>query len=206
MHPGTPITGVKSGTFTIPTIGHDFSGNTRYRITLTVTDSNGLQSTQLGHHLPAEGQSHLRHRARRGDALPRRHRAHDAVRLRHLIGFNHTIEARDQTSAAPRTRSRRGPTVARRRTPSSCPTPTRPTPRPTPLLATAPPAFVQVNSADAADQSVHGRGDATTTPRPPGTPTSSPSAGTTPPPTSPRSPTPPATPTNWPRPPPAAPA
>ena len=30
VHPGTPITGVKSGTFTIPTSGHDFSGNTRY--------------------------------------------------------------------------------------------------------------------------------------------------------------------------------
>ena len=43
--PGTPITGVKSGTFTIPTTGHDFSGNTRYRITLTVTDSSGLTST-----------------------------------------------------------------------------------------------------------------------------------------------------------------
>ena len=38
VHPGTPITGVTSGTFTIPTTGHDFSGNTRYRITLTVTD------------------------------------------------------------------------------------------------------------------------------------------------------------------------
>ena len=46
VHPGTPITGVTSGTFTIPTSGHDFSGNTRYRITLTVTDSDGLQSSQ----------------------------------------------------------------------------------------------------------------------------------------------------------------
>jgi hypothetical protein len=33
---------VKSETFTIPTSGHDFSGNTRYRFTLTVIDSNGL--------------------------------------------------------------------------------------------------------------------------------------------------------------------
>ena len=45
VHPGTPITGVKSGTFTIPTTGHDFSGNTRYRIMLTVTDSSGLTSS-----------------------------------------------------------------------------------------------------------------------------------------------------------------
>ena len=44
--PGVPKTGVKSGSFTIPTSGHDFSGNTRYRITLTVTDSDGLTSTQ----------------------------------------------------------------------------------------------------------------------------------------------------------------
>ena len=61
VHPGTPITGVTSGTFTIPTSGHDFSGFTRYRITLTVTDSSGLQS-DLSRRLPAEGQSHLRYR------------------------------------------------------------------------------------------------------------------------------------------------
>ena len=40
VHPGTPVTGVRSGSFTIPTSGHDFSGNTRYRITLTVRDSD----------------------------------------------------------------------------------------------------------------------------------------------------------------------
>ncbi len=46
VHPGAAQTGVKSGTFTIPTSGHDFSGNTRYRITLTVTDSTGLTDTR----------------------------------------------------------------------------------------------------------------------------------------------------------------
>ena len=46
VHPGLPQTGVKSGTFNIPTSGHDFNGNTRYRITLTVTDSDGLQASQ----------------------------------------------------------------------------------------------------------------------------------------------------------------
>ena len=45
VHPGIPQTGVRSGTFTIPTSGHDFSGNTRYRVALTVTDSDGLTST-----------------------------------------------------------------------------------------------------------------------------------------------------------------
>jgi glucose/arabinose dehydrogenase/chitodextrinase len=47
VHPGTPVTGVKSGSFTVPTSGHDFEGNTRYRISLTVTDSNGLKSTSF---------------------------------------------------------------------------------------------------------------------------------------------------------------
>jgi hypothetical protein len=46
VHPGLPLTGVKSGSFTIPTEGHDYSGNTRYRITLTVTDSDGLPASQ----------------------------------------------------------------------------------------------------------------------------------------------------------------
>jgi PKD repeat protein len=45
VHPALPQTGVTSGTFTIPTDGHDFSGFTRYRFTLTVTDSDGLQSS-----------------------------------------------------------------------------------------------------------------------------------------------------------------
>jgi glucose/arabinose dehydrogenase/PKD repeat protein len=45
VHPGLPTTGVKSGTLVIPTSGHDFHGNTRYRITLTVTDSNGLRAS-----------------------------------------------------------------------------------------------------------------------------------------------------------------
>ncbi len=45
VHPGLPQTGVTSGTFTIPTSGHDFSGTTRYRFTLTVTDSDGLQGS-----------------------------------------------------------------------------------------------------------------------------------------------------------------
>lgn len=45
IHPGSSFTGTKSGTFTIPTSGHDFQGNTRYRIMLTVTDSSGLQTS-----------------------------------------------------------------------------------------------------------------------------------------------------------------
>jgi len=45
VHPGSQFTNTTSGSYTIPTSGHDFSGNTRYKITLTVRDSVGLTST-----------------------------------------------------------------------------------------------------------------------------------------------------------------
>ena len=83
VHPGTPITGVKSGTFTIPTSGHDFSGNTRYRITLTVTDSTGLTDTQVGDRLPGRRSTSRSTPPDGPDPLPRRDRQDDAVRLRH---------------------------------------------------------------------------------------------------------------------------
>ncbi len=45
-HPAAgPIENTTSGSYTIPTTGHDFSGNTSYDILLTVTDSTGLQGT-----------------------------------------------------------------------------------------------------------------------------------------------------------------
>jgi glucose/arabinose dehydrogenase/PKD repeat protein len=100
VHPGTPITGVKSGTFTIPTVGHDFSGNTRYRITLTVVDSDGLTSARavtiypdkinLTFDTTPSGLTlYLDGIARTTPFV------HDT-----LIGFTHTIEARNQTSGA----------------------------------------------------------------------------------------------------------
>ena len=42
VHPGVHAIGVTGGTFTIPTSGHDFIGNTRYRFMLTATLPNGL--------------------------------------------------------------------------------------------------------------------------------------------------------------------
>ena len=97
VHPETPISGVTSGTFTIPTSGHDFSGNTRYRITLTVTDSNGLQSSQSAiinpdkvnlsfATAPAGLTLYVDGIARTGPFV------YDT-----LIGFTHTLEARNQT-------------------------------------------------------------------------------------------------------------
>jgi glucose/arabinose dehydrogenase len=100
VHPGAPQTGIKGGTFTIPTSGHDFSGNTRYRIMLTVTDSSGLTDTKSvtiypqkvnltfgttpsGLTLYLDGIA---------EATP--------FMLDTLIGFNHTIEARNQSSGS----------------------------------------------------------------------------------------------------------
>ena len=98
VHPGTPITGVRSGSFTIPTSGHDFSGNTRYRITLTVRDSTGLTSAKSVTIQPKKVNLSF-------DSVPSGRTlyldgiakvtpfVHDT-----LVGFNHTIEARAQTA------------------------------------------------------------------------------------------------------------
>ena len=96
VHPGYSVSGVKNGTFTIPASGHDFSGNTRYRITLTVTDSNGLtnsksvtiwpQKVSLSFDTTPTGLTIL------VDGV-----AHTAPFVYDtLVGFGHTIEARDQ--------------------------------------------------------------------------------------------------------------
>jgi glucose/arabinose dehydrogenase len=46
LHPGIgPVNGVRDLTFDIPVSGHDFTGNTRYEVILTVTDGDGLQQT-----------------------------------------------------------------------------------------------------------------------------------------------------------------
>ena len=96
--PGIPQTGVKSGTFTIPTAGHDFSGNTRYRVTLTVTDSDGLTSTTSVIVWPQKVNLTF-------DTVPPGLTLYlDGIAkvtpfvYDTLIGFNHTIEARNQSS------------------------------------------------------------------------------------------------------------
>ncbi|MFL6180501.1 MAG: PQQ-dependent sugar dehydrogenase, partial [Actinomycetes bacterium] len=98
VHPGTPISGVKSGTFTIPTSGHDFSGNTRYRITLTVTDSSGLTSSRSVLIFPRKVNLSF------ATTPPGLTLYLDGVAKTTpfvydtLTGFNHTIEARNQSS------------------------------------------------------------------------------------------------------------
>jgi PKD repeat protein len=100
VHPGTPIIGVKSGTFTIPTSGHDFSGFTRYRVTLTVTDSDGLQSSTSVIIFPDKVNLTF-DTAPGGLTIYLDGIAHTAPFVYDtLIGFNHTIEARNQTVGA----------------------------------------------------------------------------------------------------------
>jgi glucose/arabinose dehydrogenase len=100
VHPGIPQTGVKSGTFTIPTSGHDFSGNTRYRISLTVTDSSGLTDTKSVTIYPQKvnltfGTSPAGLTLYLDGIAKTTPFTYDT-----LIGFNHTIEARNQASGS----------------------------------------------------------------------------------------------------------
>jgi glucose/arabinose dehydrogenase/PKD repeat protein len=100
VHPGQTVTGVKSGSFTVPTSGHDFSGNTRYRITLSVTDSNGLVSTKTTTIWPEKVNLSF-NTAPTGLTLYLDGVAKTAPFVYDtLIGFNHTIEARNQTVAS----------------------------------------------------------------------------------------------------------
>ena len=97
VHPGQTVTGVKSGSFTIPTSGHDFSGTTRYRITLTVTDSNGLQDTRSVSVWPQKVTLSF-DTSPTGLTLYLDGIARSApFTYDTLIGFTHTVEARNQS-------------------------------------------------------------------------------------------------------------
>jgi len=97
VHPGIVVTGAPGGTFSIPMSGHDFTGETRYRITLTVTDSDGLQATQSSIVFPDKVNLTF-DTAPGGLTLYVDGIAHTAPFVYDtLIGFTHTIEARNQT-------------------------------------------------------------------------------------------------------------
>ena len=97
VHPGAPITGVTSGTFTIPTSGHDFQDFTRYRVSLTVTDSSGLQSTSSVTIFPQKVNLTFA-AAPTGTTVYLDGIAHTTPFVYDdVIGFTHTIQAPDQT-------------------------------------------------------------------------------------------------------------
>ncbi len=181
VHPGTPITGVKSGTFTIPTTGHDFSGNTRYRIMLTVADSSGLTSSTFVTVWPRKVNLSFA-TAPAGLTLYLDGIAKTAPFVYDtLIGFNHTIEARNQTS---------GPNTytfaswsdggAQQHTLVVPGADQSYTATYTTSTATATPTFIQVNAATPQTQPERRSRSPTRARRHPVTPTSSRSAGTTP--------------------------
>ena len=112
---------------------------------------------QLGHHLPAEGQSHLQCSPGGGDHLPGRHRPHGAVRLRRPDRFQpHHLCAQPDDR---RQRIQLRLMVGRWRsdiTPSSCPQRTKPIPPTSMPLHAGPAGFCAGECGDAANQSVVG--------------------------------------------------
>jgi glucose/arabinose dehydrogenase/PKD repeat protein len=100
VHPNAPITGVKNGTFVIPTSGHDFSGLTRYRFTLTVVDLAGLSSSTSVTIWPTKvNLTFTTNPAGLTLYLDEIAKATPFV-YDTLVGFNQTIEARNQTSGS----------------------------------------------------------------------------------------------------------
>ena len=139
----------KTGSFTIPTTGRDFSGNTRYRITLTVTDSAGLKDTKSVTVLPqkvnltfatspAGGTVHVDGVAKATPAV-----------VDTLVGSQFTIEARDQviggTNYTFDTWSDGGAKLHTVTAPASAQTYTATLKA---VVSTAPPAFVQARAAE----------------------------------------------------------
>jgi glucose/arabinose dehydrogenase/PKD repeat protein len=98
VHPGVHEVGVKSGVFLVPTSGHDFSGDTRYRFTLTVTLPNGLTDVESVTVWPSKVNLTF-------DTLPAGLTIHlDGIAqptplvYDTLIDFQHDIEAPDQST------------------------------------------------------------------------------------------------------------
>ncbi|MFN0153264.1 MAG: PQQ-dependent sugar dehydrogenase, partial [Gaiella sp.] len=96
VHPGQTVTGAAGGTFVIPRTGHTFSGNTRYRITLTATDSSGLSAARSVVVWPRKVTLAF-------DTVPSGLVLHlDGIANTtpfvsdSLVGFEHSLEARDQ--------------------------------------------------------------------------------------------------------------
>jgi PKD repeat protein len=98
VHPGVHQVGGKSGSFTIPTGGHDFSGNTRYRVTLTVVDSNGLTTATTVTVWPTK--VNLTFNTAPGGLTMYLDGIAQPTPLVYdtLVGFAHSIEARNQST------------------------------------------------------------------------------------------------------------
>ncbi len=97
IHPGFgPFNGVTSGSFQIPTSGHDFSGNTYYVIYLTVTDSDGISQTTTVSIYPRKVNLTLNTSPSGGYLDLDGIRQMTPFVLDDAIGFQHTVSAPDQ--------------------------------------------------------------------------------------------------------------
>ena len=87
--PGREWTGA-SFSYTVPTAGHDFTGNTRYRVTLTAKDADGLTGTKVVTVYPRKTKVHISSNASTSMTV-------DAVTqdlpfdIDTVIGFHHEI-------------------------------------------------------------------------------------------------------------------
>ena len=96
VHPGPRFTGVTAGSFAIPTSGHDFAGFTRYRVQLTVTDSDGLQTSSVATVFPDKVDMTLV-TSPPGLSVNVDGIAHSTPFVYDtLVGYTHTIEAPNQ--------------------------------------------------------------------------------------------------------------
>lgn len=147
VHPGLPISGITSGTFTIPTTGHDFEGDTRYRIRLTVTDSSGLQASQEVIIYPQK--INISFNAPPGITLYLDGIAHTAPFVYDdIVNFTHVINAPNQTIGATTYNfASWSDGGAQQHTITTSNSTLNFTANYTTSTVTAPPAFVQANAA-----------------------------------------------------------
>ncbi len=92
-----PLTGVSSGTFTVPSTGHDYSGQTSYEIILTATDSDGLQNSSSVFVFPQKVNLTFNTVPNGLDVILNGIRITTPLTIDTLIGFDHTIGAVNQT-------------------------------------------------------------------------------------------------------------
>jgi glucose/arabinose dehydrogenase/PKD repeat protein len=93
-----PVDGVTAGSFTVPSMGHDFSGNVSYEVICTVTDSDGLASTASVQVVPEEVSLTFQTVPAGLNVLLDGVTRTTPFTIDAVIGFQFQIEAPDQTS------------------------------------------------------------------------------------------------------------
>lgn len=88
-----PLTGTTSGSFSVPTSGHDFAGNTNYEVILTVTDSDGIQRSHSATILPQKVNLTIQTSPAGSTVMVNGIARATPYVLDSLIGFEHALEA-----------------------------------------------------------------------------------------------------------------